>query len=297
MSIVDKTRIVEQLTRELNSYPKSLRRIAMYIIDNPAEFGMKSIRDSATATGVSTNTLVRLAQKLGFESYNQLRAPFRAALTTNASNASTSQWINELYDRGGIEQIRADTVTSVIGNVTEALRQNEAEVIDEAADLILKAKSVYLMGTRAPYTLVHYLNYVGRMALPNLIVAPGHANSPVDEILNVEEDDLVLAVSITPFSRETIEACKIAKSRGAKLILMSDSTANSLPLKPDITLIAPVGTPRNFDGFVGFDSFVGFFALSEWLLTAVVEKGAPDTKQRIQRFNQYRKETNVFWKS
>ncbi|WP_417454885.1 MurR/RpiR family transcriptional regulator [Kiloniella sp.] len=297
MSQVDKARIVERLTKELNAYPRSLRRVAMFIIDNPAKFGMKSIRDCAEATSVSTNTLVRLAQKLGFESYNQLREPFRAALTASASNSNTTQWVNELYDRGGIERVRADTVTSVIGNVTEALRHNEAEDIEQAADMILSARNVYLMGTRAPYTLIHYLYYVGRMALPNLIVTPGHANSPVDEILTVEAEDVVLAVSISPFSRETIEACKIAKSRGSKLILMSDSTANSLPLKPDVTLISPITTPRNYKNFVGFDSFVGFFALAEWLMTTLIEKGAPDTKQRIQSFNEYRKETNVFWKS
>ncbi|WP_020593080.1 MurR/RpiR family transcriptional regulator [Kiloniella laminariae] len=297
MGLIAKSLVVEQLTRELPSYPKSLHQAAVFIIDNPAEFGMKSIRDTAEATGVSTNTLVRLAQKLGFESYQELREPFRTALTLNAATTNTSQWIGELYERGGIERTRADTVTSVLGNVTEALRQNDAGAIDQAVDLILGAGKVYLMGTRASYTLVHYLYYVGRMALPNLVVAPRHANSPVDEILNISAEDVAIAMSITPFAKETIEACEYAKSQGAKLILMSDSTANSLPLKPDITLISPVRTPRYFENYSGFDSFVGFFALAEWLITALVEKGGAETMHRIQSLDQKRKDAKVYWSS
>ncbi|MCZ4282296.1 MurR/RpiR family transcriptional regulator [Kiloniella laminariae] len=295
MGLKTKSLVVEQLTSALPSYPKSLRRAAIFIIDNPAEFGMNSIRDSAEATGVSTNTLVRLAQKLGFESYQQLREPFRLALTSNVATANTSQWVNELYERGDKERIRADTVTSVVGNVTEALRQNDTDAIELAAELILAAENVYLMGTRASYTLVHYLYYIGRMALPNLIVAPRHANSPLDEILGVSSKDMVIAISITPFAKETIEACRYAKSRGAKLLLLSDSTANSLPLKPDITLISPVGTPRHFENFYGFDSFVGFFALSEWLITALVEKGGDKITKRIQSVNYLRKSAKVYW--
>lgn len=290
MGQIHKSRIIEQLTRELSAYPKSLRRIAMYVIDNPAEFGMDSIRDSAALIGVSTNSLVRLAKKLGFKTYHQFRAPFREALTASASSGDSGQWIGELYERGGKERARADAATSVMGNVTDALRQTDADSIALAADCILEAKKVFLVATRGPYALVHYFYHVGRIALPNLVIAPRHANAPVDEILTADENDVVLAISSMPYSRETIDACEMAKKKGAKLILMSDSAANSLPLTPYITLVSPVSTPHYFE------SYVGFFALLEWLLTVLVERGGDDIQKRIQMFNDLRNEANLYWK-
>lgn len=75
-------RLLDQLKTQIENLPPALSAAAKYIIDTPGDFGLDPIRVSATKAGVSANSLVRLAVHLGFESFEALRAPFRAALTT-----------------------------------------------------------------------------------------------------------------------------------------------------------------------------------------------------------------------
>ncbi len=284
-----KNRILEILMRDLESYPRSIKKIAMYVIDHPSEFGMGSVRDTAKQAGVSTNSLVRLANMLGFETYQQFREPFRQALTNQASNADSSRWIEELHARGGASRTKANAASSVISNVVQAIQQTKPEMIEETAKAILSARNVYLVGSRAPYGLIHFFYYVGRMALSNMDIAPRHANSPIDEILQVGEEDVVFAVSTTPFSKDTIDACTWAKQRGAKLILLSDSAAESLPLRADIAIIVPVATSMYFP------SFVGAQAILEWLLAEISVQGGAEIQARIESFKQMRTDASVYW--
>jgi DNA-binding MurR/RpiR family transcriptional regulator len=76
------------------------------------------------------------------------------------------------------------------------------------------------------------------MALPTLQLIPRHMNSPIDEIRNAGADDVLVAITFTPYSRDTIEACKYAQSKGMKLILNSDSDFVVPELTPEVTLIA-----------------------------------------------------------
>jgi DNA-binding MurR/RpiR family transcriptional regulator len=286
---IEKNIILETLMRDLESYPRSVKKVAMYVIDHPSEFGMGAVRDTAKLAGVSTNSLVRLANLLGFESFQQLREPFRQALTSQAADADSDRWIEDLYARGGAARTKANVASSLIGNVVQSIRQTNPELIEQAAKTILSANKVYLLGTRAPYGLVHFFYYVGRMALSNLDIAPRHANSPIDELLHIDEGDVVFAISTVPFSRDTIEACQWARKRGAKLILLSDSAAESLPLRADISIIVPVATAMHFP------SFVGVQAVLEWLLVEIGEQGGEEIQNRIESFQQMRDQASVYW--
>ena len=67
----------------IDSYQKltpQLQKAARYMVENPEEVGLNSMRTVATAAGVKPATVSRLGKELGFESYEQLREPFRQRL-------------------------------------------------------------------------------------------------------------------------------------------------------------------------------------------------------------------------
>lgn len=288
--MLSRDHVLARLRADMGGYTRSLRKIAMYIIDHPAAFGMNSIRQTARAAGVSTNSLVRLADALDFASYHDLRQPFRESLTAQASTSDAQRWIADLYERDGGARIQAMTAASAIGNVTEAMRETPIADIEQAADLLLTGERVYLLGMRAPFALVHYFYYVGRMALPNLIIAPRHANIPADDILTAGPGDVIFAISMSPFSRETIAACKLANQCGARLIMLTDSAAEMLPFKPDVMLVTPMTTAHYFK------SFLGAHALLEWLLTVIEDRGGAAVAERLARFQALRDDLEVYWR-
>ena len=91
------------------------------------------------------------------------------------------------------------------------------------ADLLTAAPRVYLTAARSSYAMAYYLHYVGRMALPELMLIPRHRNSAIDDLNDARPGDALVAITAAPYSRETIEACEFACARGVRLVMICDS--------------------------------------------------------------------------
>ena len=94
-----KNRILSDLKEAIPELPRGLRSVAKYIIDHPSDFGLDPIRETARKVGVSTYTLIRLAERMGIESYDELREPFRNALVTATANVDQPLWLEGLRER------------------------------------------------------------------------------------------------------------------------------------------------------------------------------------------------------
>src|SRR5262245_6328017 len=78
--------IIAELQRALSSLSPRIRVAARYLLDHPAEIALSSMRQLAQSAKVPPNTLVRLAQALGFEGFEEFRQPFREAMRRGAES-------------------------------------------------------------------------------------------------------------------------------------------------------------------------------------------------------------------
>ncbi len=53
--------------------------------------------------------------------------------------------------------------------------------------------------------VAYYLHYVGRMALPTLQLIPRHRNSAIDDLNDAKEGDVLIAITVTPYSSINIQ--------------------------------------------------------------------------------------------
>lgn len=284
-----KTKTISTLKQVLPELSPRLKTVAKYIVDHPSDFGLDPIRETARKAGVSTYTLVRMAQTLGFDGYEELREPFRHALVSSTELAERPPWVDELRSRSALGQVQADAAVNSMAIVQRSLERQTAEQMERVAALLLGANNVYLTAVRASYALAYYFHYVGRMALPSLQLIPRHMNSAIDELNYADEGDVMIAISFTPYSRETIEACKFARKKGVKLVLISDSDVVSSDFTPDETLVASVISTHHFG------CYAGAMAVIESLLALLVGLGGEDARERIRSYEDLRKENNAYW--
>ena len=66
---------------ELPDLTPEARKAATYVLENPRDVGVSTVREIAQAANVKPNTVVRMARQVGFEGYEDFRAPFRDAIT------------------------------------------------------------------------------------------------------------------------------------------------------------------------------------------------------------------------
>lgn len=284
-----KTRILARLKEEMPALPRGLRSVAKYVIDHPSDFGLDPIRETARKIGVSTYTLVRMAERLGFNGYDELRDPFRQALVSAAVTVERPAWVETLRDSGGLGPVQAEASQNGMAIVQRSLERQSPGQMARVVDLLMAAPRVYLTAVRASYGLAYYLHYVGRMALPSLQLIPRHMNSPVDDLQDARPGDVLIAITFTPYSRETIEACAFARRRGMTLVMISDSDIVSPDFTADETLLASVLSTHRFG------CYAGAMALIETLIALLVARGGAQAQDRIASYEALREETLAYW--
>lgn len=289
MKTPSKPEICARLIRDADSLSPRLQVAAKYIVDHGNDFAFDTIRESAARIGISPNSLVRLAEHLGFENFDQLRQPFRQALLDHAEANAADGWIDQLTEQGDTGAAHAKALRNEASIVMQSLRHFSPQKAQRATELLRDARQVHVTATRASFSLAHYFHYVGRMALPDLHLTPRHMGSPVDDMLELDERDVLLAITFPPYSAETIDALKQARAMGTRIILLSDSELLAPGIEVDLFLKVSVRSQHHFH------CFAGAMATLDCLLNHLVLAGGEAAQERINRYEQVRETFGAYW--
>ncbi|APG49105.1 MurR/RpiR family transcriptional regulator [Phaeobacter porticola] len=281
--------LLNRLKEQIDALPPALSGAAKYVIDNPGDFGLDPIRVSATKAGVSANTLVRLAIHLGFDGFETLRAPFRAALTTSREGGLGLDWLDRLDAKEDTAR-HGRIARNEVNIVARSLRLMTPARTAEIVGTLTSARRCYVTATRASYALAYYFHYVGRMALPSLDLVPRHMGTAVDELMEITPDDCLIAMTFAPYSSETLQALRLARSKGAKLVLISDSEVIAPGLQPDHLLQVADNALHPFGGYGGA------MVVLDCLLTHLVDAGGSKAQDRIRSYEFLREDTGAYWR-
>ena len=78
-----------------------LSKLVTYLLENPDEIGVSSIRQLAAKADVKPNTLVRLSRAIGMESYEAFREVFRASIRLGRDTyPDRARWLQAVSERG-----------------------------------------------------------------------------------------------------------------------------------------------------------------------------------------------------
>ncbi|WP_345790936.1 MurR/RpiR family transcriptional regulator [Gymnodinialimonas phycosphaerae] len=257
--------------------------------DNQADFGLDPIRETARKAGVSTFTLVRLAKLLGFDRFDDLREPFRHALVSHTEQVEGRAWLDQWREDSPSAAYQADAAANSLSVVQRSLQRQTPEKLQHAVQMMLQARTVYLTAMRASYGLAYHFHYVARMALRSMELVPRHMSTAIDELKDAGPGDVLMAMTFSPYSLETIEAAAYAKSKGAKLIMVTDSEIMAPGLEPDLTLLVSTLSTHHF----ACNS--GAMALLEILLAMIVKEGGEGARARIADYEALRRDHSAYW--
>ncbi len=72
--------VLTRLAEEYGDLTPEAQKAAKYVLENPRDIGVSTVRELAVAANVKPNTVVRMARQVGFEGYEDFREPFRDAI-------------------------------------------------------------------------------------------------------------------------------------------------------------------------------------------------------------------------
>ncbi len=268
-----------------------LQRAARHVLDRPDDVALMSMRGLAASAGVHPSTMVRLARAFDFTSYKQLREPFQQHLRINpAGYLSRARDLQARGAEGEPAALLWDLLSADLTNLRVSFEANGVEKFAAAAETLSGAERIYVAGLRSSYPVAFFFHYVYRMFLSNAVLLEGHAGTFADDLRALGSGDVMLAISVEPYTVETVKAVEYAKGQGAGAVVLTDSLVSPLAESADHVLILNNETPSFFH------SVAPAVAVAEALIVLMVAEGGPPALAAIEKSESQLADFDAYWR-
>ena len=281
--------VLEVLAAQLPSLTPETRKAAAYVLENPNDVGVSSIREIAAAANVKPNTFVRMARTVGFDGYDDFREPFREEIRQGrATFPDRARWLQSLSKGGRHGGLFAAMAASAIDNIEQTFAETDAARVKAAADAIVDARKTYVLGVGINHTLARSFAYLADMALENVEALPRDGSLAIDDVARAGPGDVLLAMTFKPYRTDVVEAVALARDQGVTIIGISDSPASPLVAGNEHSFVVQTESPQFFT------STIATAALLETLMAFVVADASPDVIENIGRFHDRRVALGIY---
>ena len=283
------TGVLDRLSKELDDLTPEAQKAARYVLENPRDAGVLTVREIADAANVKPNTLVRMARQVGFEGYDDFREPFRDAIRQGQiSLPDRARWLQDIRKNGELGALYADMIASALKNVEETFAAIDDAQMTAAAEAIWNARDVYTLGVGVNNANATNFTYLARTCMVQFHAIPRAGSTPVDDLAWTDERDILIAMTCRPYRSEVVDAVRIAKEQGLTVIALSDSPASPIIRAADFGFVVSVDTPQFFP------SSVSTIALLETLLSFVIATASDRVVDRAEKFHQRRHQLGLY---
>ena len=281
--------ILERLAGELSELTPEARKAATYVLENPRDVGVSTVREIAEAANVKPNTVVRMARQVGFDGYEDFRAPFRDAIRRGAADfPDRARWLQDISKSGDLGGLYADMVREVLSNVESTFAGISTNDLKAAAASIWNARRVFSLGVGVNNSVVRNFTYLASTGMTEFHAIPRPGSTPVDDLAWADQNDVLIAITCKPYRSEVVEAVEIAREQGMLIVALSDSPASPILRMADHKFVVSVDTPQFFP------SSVSTIALLETLLSFVVAVASDEIVKRVETFHKRRHQLGLY---
>lgn len=209
------------------------RRIAEWLIIKGNIRQETSLREVASTLQVSEPLLVKVAKKIGFSGFRELRS----ALISYFESLPYEKE-EEVTEHDSLDTVLDKVFSSSIQALKEARSVADAATIGKAAQLIFNARRVIIFGVGGSASVG--LDFEHKLLRLGII---SHAYSDFHLMLmaasQLEEKDVVIAISQTGATREILNAVNTARAKKTKVICITNNDGSPLSQSSDLSIFSP----------------------------------------------------------
>lgn len=255
-----------------------MKLAARFILDRPRDVALLSMREQAKAAGVRPATMTRLAQQLDLEGYDTIRALYAEAVRGGAFDFA-SRADRKLGDQKlkGDQGLAAEMAVVLSSQVAHLAQPEAREAIAAAAECVASGRRIYCLGMRSSFTAAWHFHYVLSLVREGVILLDGMAGTGIDSLRNAASDDVLLVVSISPYTRATVEAVDYAAARGVRVIAITDSAVAPVADAAEHCIQITTESPSFFH------AMAPAFAAAEILASVVAGRGGTNALATLEQ--------------
>jgi RpiR family carbohydrate utilization transcriptional regulator len=208
------------------------RRLAEFLLENIAVASDFTITDLAGAAGVSIGTISQLCRRLGLRGYQDLRL----ALARDAEASAAGQRLDVADGPAAVRE----AIARVFGSSQDALAETAARLdpaaLERAVDRLVAARRIECVGAgTAALVAAEAALKMRKLGLDAVCLADTHQQVMSAALL--DERDMLLAVSHSGRTIDTLRAAQVARAGGAHVIVISGQVRSPLADVAEILLM------------------------------------------------------------
>ncbi|WP_202303386.1 MurR/RpiR family transcriptional regulator [Dryocola clanedunensis] len=223
--MTDNENILLHLRQSLPGYSPTLQKLGEFILAEPQKVLYLTITELARESETSEASVTRLCRHSGCKGYSE----FKMALAMDIQQSQPPAVASE------------DSIDELVEESVQALRDTgkliNREVLTQAGTALHEAASVQIYGVAASAIMGDYLHYkLLRLGKSAQLFSDMHRAAMNAATLG--ERDLVVAISSSGSTKDLLHVVKLAKKRGSRVLLLSNTMRSPLADLADLLLVA-----------------------------------------------------------
>ncbi|MDX1054043.1 SIS domain-containing protein [Sinorhizobium medicae] len=266
---------------------EQLQQAARHILEHPQEVALVSMRELARNAGVQPSTMTRLAKFLGFPGYEDFRVQHADVIRVNAEGfaARAMQRDEAVASDEGLAHRMLQSISAQIARLCEP--ETLARLNDLAVRLAT-ARRVYVLGLRSCHSVAWHFHYVMTLLGEKTVHLDGPAGTGGDALIRATTEDVLLAVSINPYSRYTLEVAEAAVEKGMSVLAVTDSEVSPLVTIAEHAVLFPT------ESHTFFHTLTPALAISEVLCGLLASHDRNGALKELKRVDSYLSSMNTY---
>ncbi|MDD6627201.1 MAG: MurR/RpiR family transcriptional regulator [Lachnospiraceae bacterium] len=270
--------IITRINEHYGKMSKGQKAISAFIYDHYDQAVFMTAAKLGETVGVSESTVVRYATYIGYNGYPE----FQRDLEDWVQNKINSvQKIGAKYGKSSQSEILTSVLQADMEKLQDTIHNLDPVAFETAVDIILEAKTVYVMGVRSCEPLADFLHFYLNMIRGNVVLLKTTSVSETfEQMIRIDEKDAMIGISFPRYSMRTLKAMEFANDRNAKVITITDSVHSPMNLYSSCNLLA------RSDMVSIVDSLVAPLSVINALVVAMCLKRPEDVKKNLKNLEE-----------
>lgn len=280
---------LQNIEQKLSSLTKRQGKVASFILDRPIDAAFSTIEELATRMCVSTTTIVRLANSLGYPTYSDFQRNLQDFIIRLSSPALKYEInISSLTEGDGLIN---KIVALQINNIKSAVNNINESTIDHAVAILKKASKIRVSGSRSSFSVAHFLAFTLKRVMLNVEFVPLD-DFAAESLIGMGHDDVFISISMPRYIKKAVDLARYAKAKGITVLSITDTMESPLAKFSDIVFACE---SKSLDFH---NSMCSSMVISEILITALFASlDANEIKDKLEEAETILSIMNVHYKS
>ncbi len=223
--------ITSQIKRLYCNLTSAERKVATYVIESPQEITGLTVHQLAEKCEVAASAVIRFCKSIQLQGFSELKIELARELGSQKEEKKNA--LPSVEYESGTEGVIRKVFNAGMYTLQDTLDKLDFAKVEQMSEVLVRAKHIFLFGIGTSSTVVTDAQY--RLSQLGL-----WATACTDILLmgvtasNLEEGDVVLAISHSGRTKAVVDAVRLAKKRGATVIAITSFTDSILYRESDV---------------------------------------------------------------